>query len=233
MCRWMAYFGDPVSVEDLLFRPEHSIIDQSLHAKLGGFTTNGDGFGIGGTAPARRLPCSRAPIPLGARRICARSPHRLALRCRFAGLGFDDVRLAETADGSNAVIGSRACANADAPTVLLYAHYDVRPPLGEEAWHTPPFFRARSSVCRTRSPSGRSSPSRRAQHPPRSGDRPDRGGGAADPDPRAQRERRPRGDRGHGSHRGTVPTDLLGGVRLSLRPPDRGEATAWRTWHIR
>ena len=47
MCRWMAYFGDPVPVEDLLFRPEHSIIDQSLHAKLGGFTTNGDGFGIG------------------------------------------------------------------------------------------------------------------------------------------------------------------------------------------
>ncbi|TQM43893.1 glutamine amidotransferase [Pseudonocardia cypriaca] len=56
MCRWMAYFGDPVPVEDLLFRPEHSIIDQSLHAKLGGFTTNGDGFGIGwygtGSVPA-------------------------------------------------------------------------------------------------------------------------------------------------------------------------------------
>ncbi len=37
-------------------RPAHSIIDQSLHAKLGGFTTNGDGFGIGwygdGTVPA-------------------------------------------------------------------------------------------------------------------------------------------------------------------------------------
>jgi predicted glutamine amidotransferase len=47
MCRWMAYSGDPVLASDLLFRPEHSIIDQSLHAKLGGFTTNGDGFGIG------------------------------------------------------------------------------------------------------------------------------------------------------------------------------------------
>jgi predicted glutamine amidotransferase len=57
MCRWMAYSGDPVAADDLLFRPKHSIIDQSLHAKLGGFTTNGDGFGIGwygdggGTAP--------------------------------------------------------------------------------------------------------------------------------------------------------------------------------------
>ena len=58
MCRWMAYFGDPVLAHDLLYRPRHSIIDQSLNAQLGGFTTNGDGFGIGwygdggGTAPA-------------------------------------------------------------------------------------------------------------------------------------------------------------------------------------
>ena len=58
MCRWIAYFGDPVLAHDLLFRPRHSIIDQSLNAQLGGFTTNGDGFGIGwygdggGTAPA-------------------------------------------------------------------------------------------------------------------------------------------------------------------------------------
>ena len=47
MCRWMAYSGAPILADDLLFRPEHSIIDQSLHAQLGGFTTNGDGFGIG------------------------------------------------------------------------------------------------------------------------------------------------------------------------------------------
>jgi predicted glutamine amidotransferase len=56
MCRWMAYSGSPVLAEELLFRPVHSIIDQSLHAKLGGVTTNGDGFGIGwygdGAAPA-------------------------------------------------------------------------------------------------------------------------------------------------------------------------------------
>ena len=47
MCRWMAYSGDPILADDLLFRPAHSIIDQSLHARLGGVTTNGDGFGIG------------------------------------------------------------------------------------------------------------------------------------------------------------------------------------------
>lgn len=58
---------------------------------------------------------------------------------RFAAIGFTDVRLAMTADGSNAVVGSRPCGRADAPTVLLYAHYDVQPPLDDAAWQTPPF----------------------------------------------------------------------------------------------
>jgi glutamine amidotransferase len=52
----MAYSGEPILAEDLLFRPEHSLIDQSLHSRLGATTTNGDGFGVGwygeGTEPA-------------------------------------------------------------------------------------------------------------------------------------------------------------------------------------
>jgi predicted glutamine amidotransferase len=47
MCRWLAYSGSPISIADLLYRPEHSLIDQSLHSKLGAETTNGDGFGVG------------------------------------------------------------------------------------------------------------------------------------------------------------------------------------------
>lgn len=43
----MAYSGDPVSAAELLFRPVHSVIDQSLNSRLGATTTNGDGFGIG------------------------------------------------------------------------------------------------------------------------------------------------------------------------------------------
>src|SRR5512134_2204336 len=58
---------------------------------------------------------------------------------RFAAEGFSDARLVETADGSMAVVGSRPCGNPDAPTVLLYAHYDVQPPLDDDAWETPPF----------------------------------------------------------------------------------------------
>ena len=61
------------------------------------------------------------------------------VRDRFARVGFSDARLEETADGSQAVVGIRPGPDADAPTVLLYAHYDVQPPLDEAAWRTPPF----------------------------------------------------------------------------------------------
>ena len=53
MCRWLAYSGSPLLVEELLFKPKHSLIDQSLHSTMGAEATNGDGFGIGwyGTQP--------------------------------------------------------------------------------------------------------------------------------------------------------------------------------------
>src|SRR3977135_4494418 len=47
MCRWIAYSGGPVYLEELLFKPKHSLIDQSLDARAGETTTNGDGFGVG------------------------------------------------------------------------------------------------------------------------------------------------------------------------------------------
>jgi len=47
VCRWLAYSGSPVLIEELLYGPKHSLIDQSLHSQLGAETTNGDGFGIG------------------------------------------------------------------------------------------------------------------------------------------------------------------------------------------
>ncbi len=47
MCRWLAYTGSPVLLTDVLYTPVHSLIDQSLHSRLGAETTNGDGFGVG------------------------------------------------------------------------------------------------------------------------------------------------------------------------------------------
>jgi glutamine amidotransferase len=56
MCRWLAYSGSTVPLERLLYAPAHSLIDQSLHSKLGAETTNGDGFGVAwygvGSVPA-------------------------------------------------------------------------------------------------------------------------------------------------------------------------------------
>ena len=47
MCRWMAWHGQPVLIEELLFKTQHGIVDQSLHSRMGAETTNGDGFGMG------------------------------------------------------------------------------------------------------------------------------------------------------------------------------------------
>jgi glutamine amidotransferase len=47
MCRWLAYSGSPVLLEDLLYKPEHSLIVQSMHSTMGAEPTNGDGFGVG------------------------------------------------------------------------------------------------------------------------------------------------------------------------------------------
>jgi glutamine amidotransferase len=43
----MAWHGQAVPLYQVLFRPQHSLIDQSLHSRLGAETTNGDGFGVG------------------------------------------------------------------------------------------------------------------------------------------------------------------------------------------
>src|SRR4029078_2562004 len=51
----------------------------------------------------------------------------------FPDVGVEDVAAAPTADGSMAVHG-HAPAPEGAPTVLLYSHYDVQPPLGQGRW---------------------------------------------------------------------------------------------------
>jgi predicted glutamine amidotransferase len=47
MCRWLAYSGAPVLLDDLLYKPRNSLVVQSLHSRLGAEATNGDGFGVG------------------------------------------------------------------------------------------------------------------------------------------------------------------------------------------
>ncbi|MFP6560713.1 class II glutamine amidotransferase [Paraburkholderia sp. B3] len=56
MCRWLAYSGNPVHLQTVLFRSRHSLIDQALHSKLGATTTNGDGFGLGWYQQSHDIP---------------------------------------------------------------------------------------------------------------------------------------------------------------------------------
>ena len=51
---------------------------------------------------------------------------------------FVDVAVLDTPDGTQSVYGYLPGPEG-AKTVLLYAHYDVQPPLDEAAWTTPPF----------------------------------------------------------------------------------------------
>ncbi|WP_442773308.1 class II glutamine amidotransferase [Paenirhodobacter enshiensis] len=46
MCRWAAYIGNPVFLEDIVSRPGHSLIQQSLCATRCHTAINADGFGV-------------------------------------------------------------------------------------------------------------------------------------------------------------------------------------------
>lgn len=47
MCRFLAYLGEPIFLEDLVCKPRHSLVRQSLSATEAKTVTNGDGFGVG------------------------------------------------------------------------------------------------------------------------------------------------------------------------------------------
>jgi len=86
MCRWLAYSGSPILLEELLYNREHSLIDQSLHSRMGVETTNGDGFGVGwygveGGGPA--LPSTR--------------DSRIPVTFKGTGPAWNDVNLRELA----------------------------------------------------------------------------------------------------------------------------------------
>ena len=47
MCRWVAYFGNPIRPEVLLYETQHSLVEQSRRDRLAGGYPNADGFGLG------------------------------------------------------------------------------------------------------------------------------------------------------------------------------------------
>jgi predicted glutamine amidotransferase len=47
MCRFVAYHGPPIQLDELLYKPDHSIINQSTNAQEREEPLNGDGWGVG------------------------------------------------------------------------------------------------------------------------------------------------------------------------------------------
>lgn len=51
MCRFLAYIGAPIVMDELLYKPKNSLIHQSYKAQERAEPLNGDGFGIGWYQP--------------------------------------------------------------------------------------------------------------------------------------------------------------------------------------
>ncbi|KFI12732.1 MULTISPECIES: class II glutamine amidotransferase [Vibrio] len=47
MCRWLAYQGESIYLDELVYEPEHSLVHQSLDARKAVTRVNADGFGLG------------------------------------------------------------------------------------------------------------------------------------------------------------------------------------------
>jgi predicted glutamine amidotransferase len=91
MCPWMAWLGQPVLIEELLFNTQHGIVDQSLHARMGAEPTNGDGFGLGwygtGDGPAVYRSVAPAWADANLRELAAHTESPLFLTHIRAAIG--------------------------------------------------------------------------------------------------------------------------------------------------
>lgn len=63
MCRWLAFLGEPIRLESLLYRAEESFTRQSLHAEHSMHVTNGDGCGLGWYGGRKRPGLFRSERP--------------------------------------------------------------------------------------------------------------------------------------------------------------------------
>ncbi|MEM8863679.1 MAG: M20/M25/M40 family metallo-hydrolase, partial [Chloroflexota bacterium] len=62
------------------------------------------------------------------------------LEARMLKIGFETVEQIDMPGGRHPLVfGTWSGAGTDAPTVLIYCHYDVQPAVVEDGWHTDPF----------------------------------------------------------------------------------------------
>jgi predicted glutamine amidotransferase len=86
MCRFVAYLGEPLKLDDLLYHPANSLIKQSYHAKERPEPLNGDGFGVGWYETNNDLePCIQTYItPAWSNRNLFRLARKVSSPCIFA-----------------------------------------------------------------------------------------------------------------------------------------------------
>ena len=89
MCRWLAYSGSPILLEELLYKPEHSLIDQSRHSRMGSGRPTGMGSVSVGTPrqPARPPARSATSVRPGATATSASLPATSRLPCSWRTSG--------------------------------------------------------------------------------------------------------------------------------------------------
>lgn len=71
MCRFVVYQGHEVVLADLLYRPKHSLVAQSLHAESMAQPFNADGFGIAWYAQGRPCVIKSATPAWGSRSLAS------------------------------------------------------------------------------------------------------------------------------------------------------------------
>lgn len=86
MCRFVAYIGAPLLLQDLLYLPKNSLIKQSYHALERPEPLNGDGFGVGWyDSPNDFQPCVQTYItPAWSNRNLQRLASKISAPCLFA-----------------------------------------------------------------------------------------------------------------------------------------------------
>ena len=93
MCRWVGYFGGAIRPEELLYEPEHSLINQSQHSKFNENGLNGDGLGLGWYGSRETPGVYRNAAPAwgdrNMRELCAQIESQLFLAHIRAATGTD------------------------------------------------------------------------------------------------------------------------------------------------
>ena len=92
MCRWMAWLGQPLLLEELLFKTQHGIVDQSLHPGWAPSRPTATASAWAGTATATGRASTAASRPRGRTRTCASSPRISSRRCLWRMSGQRSAR---------------------------------------------------------------------------------------------------------------------------------------------